>query len=321
MGAKKEMKINNNHYVSIIVPFLNESQGIKTTIASICDFCNDNPLLKFELVFVDDGSTDDSIKKIKESNFRGIKSKIVKLSRNYGSHAALRAGILNAEGDYLTFVYADLQDPLKNVLNLYNKCCEGYQIVWGFRESIDEKFIVKLSSKYYSYIMRKYAISNFPKINFDIVMFHNKIKSIIDKTVESNSNLFLQIFTLGFKQSFITYSKESRKFGTSKWTFSKKIKLFIDSFVAFSYTPIRFVTIIGILFSVTGFFWTMYVVIRTLLLSDLPRGWPALISVLLIGFGITNISLGIVAEYLWRTLDASRKRPVFIIDEIIELNK
>jgi len=102
---------------------------------------------------------------------------------------------------------------------------------------------------------------------------------------------------------------------------TKKIKLLIDSFVAFSYAPIRFVTVIGMLFSISGFIWTLYVIVRTLLLHDLTQGWPALISVLLIGFGITNISLGIVAEYLWRTLDASRKRPAFIVDQIIEINE
>ncbi len=100
---------------------------------------------------------------------------------------------------------------------------------------------------------------------------------------------------------------------------SKKIKLFIDSFVAFSYAPIRLVTIIGISMFIVGSLWTVYIIARTLIFHDLASGWPALVSILMIGFGITNISLGIIAEYLWRTLDASRKRPVFIIDKIVEL--
>ena len=99
----------------------------------------------------------------------------------------------------------------------------------------------------------------------------------------------------------------------------KKIKLLIDSFVAFSYAPIRFVSFIGILFFMIGVFWTFYIVSRKLLYNDIASGWPMLTSILLLGFGITNIGLGIIAEYLWRTLDASRKRPVFIIDEIIDL--
>ncbi|MCH7535380.1 MAG: glycosyl transferase family 2, partial [Bacteroidetes bacterium] len=102
------------------------------------------------------------------------------------------------------------------------------------------------------------------------------------------------------------------------WTIKKKLKLFIDSFVAFSYLPIRLVSIVGIAFFTTGILWAGYVVLRTILYNDLYTGWPTLIATLMIGFGITNIGLGIVAEYLWRTLDASRNRPVFVIDELIE---
>jgi dolichol-phosphate mannosyltransferase len=138
----------------------------------------------------------------------------------------------------------------------------------------------------------------------------------VNKNVEANSSIFLQILGLGFRQESISYKKRERQTGVSKWTLSKKIKLFIDSFVAFSYAPIRFVTIVGIIFFIVGMIWTLYIVIRKIFFQDLAAGWPALMSILMIGFGITNISLGIIAEYLWRTLDASRKRQVYIIDEI-----
>jgi dolichol-phosphate mannosyltransferase len=95
--------------------------------------------------------------------------------------------------------------------------------------------------------------------------------------------------------------------------------LFIDSFVAFSYAPIRFVTVVGILLFIIGFLFSAYLIIRRLVANDLASGWPLLGSLICLGFGITNISLGIIAEYLWRTLDASRKRPVFVIDQIIDL--
>ena len=125
---------------------------------------------------------------------------------------------------------------------------------------------------------------------------------------------------MGFSQGQIGYIKDVRHTGKSKWTFSKKIKLLLDSFLAFSYAPIRLVTYIGILFFITGFGWTFYVTLRKILADDLATGWPMLTSILLLGFGLTNISLGIIAEYLWRTFDASRNRPVFIIDEVIEIN-
>lgn len=149
-------------------------------------------------------------------------------------------------------------------------------------------------------------------------MFSQKVKECLDNNLENNSSIFIQILSLGFKQTNVSYNKRDRVRGTSKWTVSKKIKLLIDSFVAFSFAPIRFVSFIGVLFFLLGIFWTGYIILRTILFDDLSSGWPALVSILMVGFGITNISLGIIAEYLWRTLDASRRRPVFIIDEIVE---
>src|SRR6185503_16883248 len=148
-----------------------------------------------------------------------------------------------------------------------------------------------------------------------------KVAAEVNKNVEANSSIFLQILGMGFRQTSITYKKRERKTGVSKWTLSKKIKLFIDSFVAFSYAPIRFVTIVGIIFFFVGVLWSAYIVFRKIAFDDLKAGWPAMMSILMIGFGVTNISLGIIAEYLWRTLDASRKRQVFIIDDIKELNR
>ena len=116
----------------------------------------------------------------------------------------------------------------------------------------------------------------------------------------------------------VDYMKK-RAAGKTKWTLSKKIKLVIDSFIAFSYAPIRFVTYAGILFFIIGIAWTVYITTRKIIFNDLASGWPMLTSILFLGFGLTNISLGIIAEYLWRTLDVSRHRPVFVIDEIIEL--
>ncbi|MDP4131482.1 MAG: glycosyl transferase family 2, partial [Bacteroidota bacterium] len=215
--------------------------------------------------------------------------------------------------------YADLQDPLELILRMAEKTKEGNEIIWAHRESTKVSPGEKAFSSVYAYLMKKFAFSNFPEKGFDIVMFNKKVASVVKNNVEANSSIFLQILGMGFQQTSISYTKRERKTGVSKWTLSKKIKLFIDSFVAFSYAPIRMVTIIGISMFFVGFLWTIYIITRKLLYHDLASGWPALISILMIGFGITNISLGIIAEYLWRTLDASRKRPVIIIDKIVEI--
>lgn len=304
--------------VSIIIPFLNEEENISFLTESLSAFFSGKKDFDAEVIFVNDGSTDNSLQQLKEAN-HGYTCRIISLSKNFGSHAALRAGILHATGDYIGFMYADLQDPLILIDQLYNECLKGNNICWATRESTESGAFERSFSKTYALLMKKYAIATYPEKGFDIVMFNKKVQACLNQNVENNSSIFLQILTLGFKQSTIFYKKEARKKGKSKWTLGKKIKLVVDSFIAFSYAPIRFVTLTGISLFILGLLWTAYIVMRKLMYNDLESGWPALISILTIGFGITNISLGIIAEYLWRTLDSSRKRPVFIIDHIAEI--
>lgn len=310
-----------NKGISIIIPIYNEEEGIPALVEELNKFFNNIRNTFIEIIFINDGSSDNSFKILQQQSFKNYSIQIISLSQNYGSHAALRAGISKAKYEHITFMYADLQDPLELIYQMYEQSNRGFDIVWATRASINNSFFEILFSQGYAKLMQKFAFPNFPDNGFDIVMFNQKIKQELNQNIESNSSIFLQILGMGFSQVSISYDKKERKIGKSKWTISKKIKLMIDSFVAFSYAPIRFVSLIGFLFFTIGIIWTFYIIGRKILVDDLASGWPMLTSILLLGFGITNISLGIIAEYLWRTLDASRKRPVFIIDEIIELNK
>ncbi len=302
----------------MIIPVFNEEENVSHLVYELGSYFQKETRFSTEIIFVNDGSTDDTMSQLKKAPHHSYTYKIISFSRNFGSHAALRAGIQRSEGDYITFIYADLQDPLTLVSRLYDEMKDkGVDITWAFRNSMATTKRERFFSSAYASLMRKYAVSNFPKKGFDIVMFSTKVKACLDNNVESNSSIFIQILSLGFKQANITYDKSIRILGKSKWTLSKKIKLLIDSFVAFSFAPIRLVSVIGIIFFLLGILWTGYIIVRTIIFNDLAMGWPALLSILMIGFGITNISLGIIAEYLWRTLDASRKRPVFVIDEIV----
>ena len=312
--------MNKGTDITIIVPFLNEEDNIERLGAELLRFTQGKPELQFEVILVNDGSTDSSVNTIRAAKFPE-QTKLISFSQNYGSHAALRAGIMHAKGEHVTFLYADLQDPIENIATMYAKEQQGNDIVWANRASVQNSFFERQFSKFYSRLMQKYVNKRYPTKGFDVVLFNRKVADAVNKNVEGNSSVFLQILNLGFRQDFVEYQKAARTAGKSKWTIAKKIKLLIDSFVAFSFAPIRLVSFIGIIFFFLGLLWTGYIIFRKLVFDDLASGWPALLSILMIGFGITNISLGIIAEYLWRTLDASRHRPVFIIDEIVELDK
>lgn len=308
--------------VSVIIPFLNEEENIPFLTEKLNSyFAEKKSDFDAEIIFVNDGSRDKSVELLKKQKHKNYQARIVSLSKNFGSHAALRAGILHSTGSHICFMYADLQDPLELIEKMFSKINEGNEICWATREQTNNSFAERSFSKFYSSLMQKYVSKSYPEKGFDIVMFTPKVREMLNANIEANSSVFLQILTLGFSQTSISYKKKERKKGKSKWTVSKKIKLFIDSFVAFSYAPIRFVTLVGIVLFFFGLLWAGYIVVRKLLFNDLQSGWPALMSILTIGFGITNISLGIIAEYLWRTLDNSRKRPVFIIDEIIDIEQ
>jgi polyisoprenyl-phosphate glycosyltransferase len=310
-----------NPRITIISPFLNESGNIENYVNTLNKFFVDKPY-STEIVLVDDGSTDNSIELLKQQQFGNYDIKLIKLSKNFGAQAAVRAGIKHATGDYITFLPADLQDPLDLVdrsLQIVEE--KNADIVYAFRKTTNNSFFERVFSEFYAYMMKKFVNPKFPGKGFDIVFFNRKVKENLDRNVELNSSIQLQILTLGYNSENVYYDKQERKVGKSKWTFSKKMKLFIDSFVAFSFAPIRMVSMVGILFFILGSIWTVYIILRKLIFDDLAPGWPALMAILMVGFGITNISLGIIAEYLWRTLDASRKRPLFIVDEVIELNQ
>ena len=304
------------HDLSVLIPFLNEADNIERLTTELSRFFATKNNLKVEVIFIDDGSRDASIALLQQASHQHYTPKIIKLSRNFGSHAALRAGIWHATGKYIAFMYADLQDPLTLLDEMLTQAQAGKEIVWAVRKTTQNSFSEKLFSQTYAYLMRRYAVPNFPEKGFDIVMFGQKVQAQLNQNIESNSSVFLQILTMGFPQTTIEYDKQARKIGKSKWTFRKKIKIFVDSFVAFSFAPIRFVTIVGFLLFILGGFYGAYIVCRKLIYNDLEQGWASLIAILMLGFGVTNISLGIIAEYLWRTLDASRKRPVFIVEDV-----
>lgn len=307
--------------ISVIIPFLNEAEGMPALLQALQSFVFARPGKKFEFIFVDDGSTDNSVSLLTASKLSNCEAKVIKLSKNFGSHAALRAGIQEARGQYITFMYADLQDPLELIDAMHEKALEGTDLIWAHRDQLTGGLFERFFSGLYARMMRRWVNPNFPSMGFDVVMFSQRVQQVMNKNIEANSSIFLQLLTLGFSQQSIEYKKQSRKAGKSKWTLGKKIKLLIDSFVAFSFAPIRLVTVVGFSLFVIGLLFSAYLIFRKLFYNDLQQGWAMLISILMIGFGITNISLGIIAEYLWRTLDAARQRPVFIVEQIFDLSK
>ena len=215
---------------------------------------------------------------------------------------------------------ADLQDPPDLIPKMLNYWKQGFKIVIANREDREEPIIQKIISGIYHKLIKKYGINKIPSGGFDLVLFDRVLRDHLVQINEKNTNQVYLLTWLGFDYVNIPYVRKKREIGKSKWTTSKKIKLFIDSFVSFSYLPLRTITIIGILLGLTGLGYAFFILINKIIGNVPVQGWATNMIVLLIVSSFQMIALGIIGEYLWRTIDASRNRPNFVVDKILAKN-
>lgn len=270
----------------------------------------------YELVFVDDGSGDHSweiINKIKDLDGRAV---CVKLSRNFGEHSALLAGFSVCTGDCAVTKQADLQEDSEIILEMYESWKKGNKVVLAVREERDDSFATKFFAGLYYKLMQKFANKNMPSGGCDCYLLDRQVIEVLLKLDEKNSSLTLQVLWAGFRTDKVYFHRREREIGKGRWTFAKKFKLVLDSMVSFSYVPIRMMWIIGILFFVFSVIMGIEVFVEWFTVGTPVAGWSSLMCVVLCSSGLILLMLGMLGEYIWRTFDAARKRPPFIIDEV-----
>ena len=304
--------------ISIVIPCYYNEENIPVTAARLIEneklFAKD---VSFEYVMVDDGSKDATLEKLKEFKSQyPDRVKVVKLTGNFGSYNAIYAGLAQATGDCTVVVSADLQDPPELIVKMHEYWLKGVKVVLANREKRDDGFFTSLFAASYQRIIRKYALPNLPTGGFDFCLFDKQARENVLENMETNTNsLFLLLW---FKYDYVTipYERSKREVGKSMWTMSKKIKLFIDSFFSFSYAPIRLVSVLGIILSVVAVAYAALLIGLRLAGQIELTGWTAMMVVLLFLSAFQMVAIGILGEYLWRSLDASRKRPPYVIDEV-----
>jgi len=304
--------------LSLIIPcYFNEENLPDTTQALIKNEALFPQDLLFEYVFVDDGSKDNTLGELLKFYHRHPdKVKVIKLASNVGSYNAILAGMTYATGNVNVILTADLQDPVELIPKMYDYWTKGIKFVIANRSDREESLTQRLFSNTYHYLMKKIAIQNIPLGGFDLVLFDRELKDHVVKINEKNTNTIYLLSWLGYDYVNIPYVRRSRRKGRSRWTFGKKLKLFIDSFTAFSFTPIRILSFLGLLLGFAALLYAAFVVVCKFTGLLPVRGWPSLIVVLLVVSSFQMIGLGIIGEYLWRTLDAARGRPNFVVDKI-----
>ncbi len=303
--------------ISVLVFFFNEAANLPLLRSRIADVFSEFATNK-EVVLVNDCSTDESADIASNWVAECDHVTSIRFSRNFGSHAAVAAGLQHCTGDCAVIMAADLQDPPELIPELVKKFEEGFDVVWACRsERLGESWFTTTAAECYYRLMRWLGLPNMPPKGADFLLVSRKVIDAVNRYPEKHTSVLAMILWMGFKQSFIEYVKQPRHAGKSKWTFWKKIKLLIDSVVSFSYVPIRLIISMGFLMAITGIVYAMIIIIgRVFGWVNAGTGFAALMSVVLVGQGATMVMLGILGEYLWRTFDESRGRPRFIVDEI-----
>ena len=272
----------------------------------------------YEIVMVDDGSGDDSWDVMNKIRDMDGNVKLVRLSRNFGEHAAILAGLANCSGDCAVTKQADLQEDSELILRMYDKWKEGNKVVLAVREERDEPALKKFFANLYYSIVRKVIDHKMPKGGFDCYLLDRQAIEVLLRLDEKNSSLSLQVLWIGFKSDNVYFHRKDREVGESRWTFSKKFKLVVDSMMSFSYFPIKFMSGFGVFMAILAFLWIIEVVIEYFAIGTPIQGWPTLMCLILFSTGMILLMLGALGEYLWRTLDATRNRPVYIVDTVKE---
>lgn len=298
----------------MVIPVYNEEGNLRALYERLSMVLS-SLTADFEMVFVNDGSTDSSIEIIRELT-KDKKVKYLDFSKNFGHQIAAFAGLEHAEGNAVVIIDADLQDPPELILELYQKMQEGYDVVYAKRQERDgETWHKKLTAKWFYRLINNLSEVEIPLDTGDFRIMSSRIKNIIISLQERNKFLRGQIAWTGFNQTYVLYNRAERMQGKSNYTYSKMFRFAFDGITSFSNFPLRLATYLGFIVSLVAFVVIVYTLYQKYFGIDTVPGWSStMVSILFLG-GVQLICLGIIGEYLGRIMDNVKQRPLYLIKE------
>jgi dolichol-phosphate mannosyltransferase len=271
--------------------------------------------MELDLIFVDDGSGDASFHEMQIIKKARPLTKLIKLTRNFGSVHACKCGLQFATGDCFMILAADLQDPPELIFQLVEKWKAGSKFTVCTRFSRDDPFLSKCMAAIYYWLLRLLVVPHYPTGGYDMALMD---KALLPYIQQSSKNLYIPLLAwwLGYRPEIIPYHRVKREHGKSRWTFRKKLKAFTDIMLGFSVTPIRLMSGIGLIVSTLSISYGLYVIVHAII-GDIPvKGFASLVALITFLLGLIIVMLGIIGEYLWRIFDEVNKRPEVVIDEV-----
>ena len=301
--------------LSIFVPIFNEENNISILYERLKKAA-DSISVNYELIFVNDGSRDNSMFELIKLAATDEHVFYINFSRNFGHQIAVTAGLDYCKGEAVVIIDGDLQDPPELIPELYAKYKEGYEVIYAQRTKREgESWFKKFSAKWFYRILRKITSIHIPVDSGDFRLIDRKIVECLKQMPEQNKFLRGQIAWIGFKQTAVHYERQERLHGKTNYPFSKMLKLALDGITGFSDKPLAFVTKAGLFISVISFLIILYALFSYFVLHNTISGWTSLIiSTMFIG-GIQLISIGIIGEYVSRINKNVLNRPLYIVEK------
>jgi len=306
-----------NFMYSIVIPVYNEEEVIRTSYSElkrVMDMCGDG----YELIFINDGSKDSSAKILADICSEDSNVRLINFSRNFGHQPAITAGMDFAVGDAVIVIDSDLQDPPEVMLEMIEKWKEGFHVVYGKRlKRAGETYFKKVSAKLYYRILNKMTNVDIPVDTGDFRLIDRKVCDAMKSLNEKNRYVRGLVSWVGFKQTYVEYSRHERFAGETKYPLNKMFKLAMDGITAFSYTPLKLTTNIGFIISLGSFIHLMHVLYKGFFTHNTVDGWASIISVVLFTQGIILIMLGLMGEYIGRIFEETKDRPIYLVQETL----
>jgi polyisoprenyl-phosphate glycosyltransferase len=308
--------------VVIVVPFLNEADNLPALYQRLSSALAAEPE-QFEVLFVDDGSTDGSAAWVAQQAAQDARVKLLRLSRNFGHQLAITAGMDHADGDAVVIMDADLQDPPEVVPELLRAWREGHEIAYAVRasrsgESWPKRF---LAATFYK-TFRRMANVDVPLDAGDFRLVDRKVIDALKQVRELHRFVRGLTCWVGFSQTAVRYERAPRHAGVTKYPVWKSMRLAWDAITSFSSTPLRWMTTIGLLVSLAGLAQAVRVIVDRLLYPEsMERGWASVVAIMLFLGGVQLISLGLIGQYVGRIFEESKKRPLYFVKETVGLER
>ena len=307
--------------LSIVIPCFNEEEVIGETIDRLLYFCNKIENINIELIFVDDGSKDNTLVLLKKISETDNRVKIISLARNFGHQVAVTAGIDSTNGDAVVLIDADLQDPPEVIGDMIHKWREGYDVVYGTRtDRAGESAFKRATAKSLYRLLNKLSDVPIPLDTGDFRLMSRKVVDVLKNMPEKDRFIRGMVSWVGFKQTGVLYKREKRFAGESKYPFRKMLRFAIDGILSFSSKPLKISVWIGLLcafLALTGIISVIYLRVFT---NTWVEGWTALMIAILFMGGIQLVSIGILGEYIGRIYNESKRRPLYTVEKYIGFN-